>query len=254
MDREPGDGDRPRYEIKSAMGIAEREQATDNSAFTNMSAVVVLRDALWAAQRLGRLVDPVWADIAEKMALPMSGEVIISHDGFRASEEKGGTPDPLMGIFPLGYPLEKEVQQATLRYYLDLAPGYIGSPMCSALYGVWAAYYGDRELAGRMLEEGYGKFSIGRFEQTLEYRQDVFPEQPSAGPFFANLAGFIYSLLLGFPGLRPGPEPIDQWTRRAAMLPAGWEAIEVERVWTRGRPTRVEARQGSDQCISCPDH
>jgi hypothetical protein len=36
---------------------------------------------------------------------------------------------------------------------------------------------------------GYGRFCVGRFMQTLESREDVFPEQPRAGPFFANLGG-----------------------------------------------------------------
>jgi hypothetical protein len=87
-----------------------------------------------------------------------------------------------MGIFPLGCPLDPDVQHATLKCYLDLAPDYLGSPMCSALYGVWAAYHGDRDLAARMIDEGYGQFCVNRFAQTLEYRRDVFPEQPSAGP------------------------------------------------------------------------
>ena len=41
------------YEIRAAMGIAERETEADNAAFTNMSAVVVLHDAIHAAEKLG---------------------------------------------------------------------------------------------------------------------------------------------------------------------------------------------------------
>ena len=126
--------------------------------------------------------------------------MVVSHDGFQPHEEKGGTPDPLMGVFPLGFDLKPEVQAATLKFYLDLREGYIGSPMLSALYGVWAAYTGDRALSAELMEDGYGRFCVGRFMQTLEYRQDVFPEQPRAGPFFANLGGFLLSLLTGFPG------------------------------------------------------
>jgi hypothetical protein len=100
-----------------------------------------------------------------------------------------------------------------------------------------------------LLEEGYGKFCVDRFLQTLEYRRDVFPEQPSAGPFFANLAGFIYGLLIGFPGVRPGPEPINQWARRTVTLPEGWDSIEVERIWVHGRAMALEARHGANQTI-----
>jgi hypothetical protein len=125
------------YEIRAAMGIAERETEADNAAFTNMAAVVVLHDAIHAAERLGRAVNPEWAEIAGAIALPTEGRAIVSHDGFKPDEEKGGTPDPLMGVFPLGFDMDPEVEGATLKLYLGLRDGYIGSPMLSALYGVW---------------------------------------------------------------------------------------------------------------------
>ena len=176
-----------------------------------MSAAVVLRDAIRAAERLGRAARPEWARIADNIVLPRQGRVIVSHDDFLPDEEKGGTPDPLMGLYPLGFDTEPEVEAATLAYYLNLREGYIGSPMLSALYGVWAAYSGDRALSAKLMDDGYGRFCVGRFLQTLEYREDVFPEQPRAGPFFANLGGFLLSLLTGFPGLRPRTGDLQNW-------------------------------------------
>jgi trehalose/maltose hydrolase-like predicted phosphorylase len=234
------------YELRADMGIAERETATDNAAFTNMAAVVVLRDAICAAEKLGRAANPQWARIAQAIVLPMDGRVIVSHDGYQPDEEKGGTPDPLMGIFPLGFDMEPEVEAATLKFYLDLRADYVGSPMLSALYGVWAAYTGDRALSVKLMEDGYGRFCVGRFLQTLEYREDVFPEQPRAGPFFANLGGFLLSLLTGFPGLQPGWGDAKGWTRRAVTLPEGWTAIEIERLWIGGNPYKLVARQGAE--------
>ncbi len=235
------------YEIRAAMGIAERETEADNAAFTNMSAVIVLRDAIAAAERLGRAAKPEWARIADVIVIPEEDGVIVSHDGFQPDEEKGGTPDPLMGVFPLGFDMEPEVQAATLRYYLGLRQGYIGSPMLSALYGVWAAYAGDRALSAELMEDGYGRFCVGRFMQTLEYRADVFPEQPRAGPFFANLGGFLLGLLTGFPGLQPGWSDAQDWKRRAVTLPQGWTAIELERIWIGGRPYKLVARHGAER-------
>ena len=229
------------------MGIAERVQSSDNPAFTNMSIGMVMRDTMGVAEGLGLPADPAWSDIATRMALPMRGKVMVSHDGYRANEEKGGTPDPLMGLFPLGYPLEAKVEAATLAFYLDRAQDYIGSPMLSALYGVWAAYAGDRRLSARLLDEGYGRFCAERFRQTLEYRPDVFPEQPRAGPFFANLGGFLSSLLFGFPGLQPGSGDPRSWARRAVVLPQGWKAIEAGRLYIHGRPTRLTARHGDER-------
>jgi protein-glucosylgalactosylhydroxylysine glucosidase len=232
------------YDIAESMGIAEREQPVCNAAFTNMGAVVVLRAAQAAAQRLGYAADPRWEALAAGIAIPRRGKAIVSHDDYRTNEEKGATPDPLMGIFPFGFPLDKPSEDATIALYLKSAEDYIGSPMLSALYGAWAARAGDRSLALKLLDEGYGQFCVGRFLQTLEYRSDRFPEQPEAGPFFANIGGFLTGLIFGFTGLEPGPDSPDVWSRRSVNLPAGWSAIEIERLWIRGRPMRLCARQG----------
>jgi hypothetical protein len=170
------------------MGIAERKQTVKNAAFTNMASVVVLRDAKEAAGRLGREPDPEWTRIADAMVVPRRGKAIVSHDDYRRDEQKGATPDPLMGIWPFGFPVDENEEQATLKFYLDQSHDYIGSPMLSALYGAWAARSGNRRLALKMLDEGYAQFTSERFLQTLEYRRDKFPEQPVAGPFFANIS------------------------------------------------------------------
>lgn len=233
------------YEIKRSMGVAERKAPADNPAFVNMTAKVVLRDAARLCAVAGIPCDPRWTEIADRLVLPMRGDVVVSHDGYRKDEEKGATPDPLLGVFPVGYELSDAELQATLEFYLAMADDYVGSPMLSALYGVWAAWAGDRKRALSLLDEGYGKFSQGHFRQILEYRPDRHPDQPQAGPFFANMGGFLMSLLLGFPGLQPNGGAVETWHRRKVVLPAGWEAIEVDRLWIRGRPMRLVARHGA---------
>ena len=57
----------------------------------------------------------------------------VTGRGFQPDEEKGGTPDPLMGVYPLGFDMEPKAEAATLKFYLGLRGGYIGSPMLSAL-------------------------------------------------------------------------------------------------------------------------
>ena len=232
------------YELLASMGIAERQQPTDRAAFSTMSAVVVLHEAMGLAERLGRPANPSWADIAARLLLPMRDKVVVSHEHYRRNEEKGATPDPLMGVWPLAYRMDPETERATLEFYLAQARTYIGAPMLSALYGVWAARAGNRGLALRLLDEGYAQFVKGRFLQTLEYRPDRFPEQPQAGPFFANMGGFLSGLLLGFTRLEPGEGSLADWAKESVVLPSGWSAIEVDRLWIRGRPVRLIARHG----------
>jgi trehalose/maltose hydrolase-like predicted phosphorylase len=238
------------YEIRRSMGIAERKTESDNEAFTMLSARRVLETAIRAAQALGRKPGPDWEQIAAHLVRPLRDGMLVSHDGYRANEEKAATPSPLMAVFPLQSGLDAGTQRATLDYFLDRAEEYIGSPMLSAFYGVWAARRGNRVMALRLLDEGYARFTTGRFLQTLEYRPDKFPEQPPAGPFFANMGGFLMSLLLGFPALEIGPGEPEGWAQAEAVLPKGWNEIEVERLWLRGRPAHLNAAHGKRATVT----
>ncbi len=240
------------FEILNSEGIAERGEAVNNPAFTNMSASLVLRDACLVAERLGLASDSLWPKIAAEIVLPKQDDIVVSHDGYRKDQSKGATPDPLTGIFPLNFPLEQKTKEETLSFYLNQADDYIGSPMLSALYGVWAAHAGDRSLSLELLEEGYGRFISGRFLQTLEYREDKFPEEPRAGPFFANLGGFLMSLILGFPRINPNAGRPSTWTSGPIVLPAGWNSIEIDRLWIRGQPWRLSAVHGAERATLEP--
>jgi trehalose/maltose hydrolase-like predicted phosphorylase len=237
------------YEILRSMGIAEREQPSDNTAFTNMAAKLVLRKAVAIGTRLNVPIRERWKEIEEGLVLPERDGVLVSYDGYQDDDEKGATPDPLMGLFPLGFEFAPERERATLDFYLGKADDYVGSPMLSALYGVWAAWSGDRKRAAQLLEQGYASFIADRFLQTLEYRRDRFPEQPMAGPFFANLSGFLLGLMLGFPGIMVDDDEPSEWPRRAVVLPSGWEAIEIERLWIHGREATLSAHQGAASAV-----
>jgi trehalose/maltose hydrolase-like predicted phosphorylase len=232
------------YEILESMGIAERETSVANPIFTNLSARKVLATATRMAGALGLKCDPVWADIATALVVPEADGVLISHDGYRPEEEKGETPDPLTAFFPLETPLPGPLEQATLRACLERADDYVGAPMLSALLGAWAARTGDRQAARHWLEEGYAKFCVGRFSQTLEYRKDKFPEQTPAAPFFANLGGFLMSLIFGFPRIAPSDASPDSWPCGEVVLPAGWDAIEIDQLWIGDTAWRLRATHG----------
>ncbi|MFL5775833.1 MAG: glycoside hydrolase family 65 protein [Chloroflexota bacterium] len=238
------------FTITKSMGIAEKKQTSDNEAFTIMSAKVVLREAIACAERLGHSVLPAWREVLKGLEPPRSSSGgLTSHAAFHPNEEKGSTPGPLAGLFPLWYDVEPDVARKTIDYYLKLAPDYIGSPMLSPLYGVWAAWNGDRARSRRLLEEGYGALMGDRYLQTLEQSPEKFPDKPKSGPFFANLGGFLSSLYFGFPGIRLGPGETDTWPARPVVLPAGWRSIEVEQAWVRMEPARIVATHGAERAI-----
>jgi hypothetical protein len=235
------------FEIRECLGIAEQGAPVDNNAYVNMAAVVVLREAASAARRLNRPGAERWERIAERMFIPMDAEakVILNHEGYvyREGDVGAATPEALAAFFPLTYQPEPDVERATLRFYLDRVEPYVGYPMLSAPLGAWAARLGDRALSARLFEVGYAEFIEEPFRITNEFSRR-FPDRPRAGPLVANVGGFLTSLLYGLPGLEVGPGDPDSWCRRPVVMPDLWEAVEVDRMWARGRPARLLARHG----------
>jgi hypothetical protein len=235
------------WEIREAMGIAERKEPADNSAFVNMISQRALVDATWCAEQVGVEVPPAWRAMRDNLVLPRDGDVILDHDGYARDEEKGSTPAALAGIFPGGYALAPNVRDATLRFYLDMADDYAGAPMLSSLLGVWAAMLGDRAESTRLFEEGYAKFASDRFNIIHEYRRERFPEQPVSGPFLANMGGFLLGLLYGLTGIELGPDDPQSWCRRSVVMPDAWDGVEVDRLWVRDRPAVLSAKHGAER-------
>lgn len=237
------------YELKEVIGIAEQTQPVDNNAYANMSAAVVLGGAAAVADRLKRPDGLRWAEIAAGMFLAMDGEVIKNHDRFTPAEGgvTGATPEALAGLFPMTYHVAPEVERATIAFYLDRVEPYIGHPMLSAPLAVFAARLGDRRRALDLFEAGYADFVNPPFGEVNEFSRTRFPNKPVVGPLFANLGGFLISLVLGLPGLRLDDGNPAAWPRRPVVLPEGWTAIEVERLTIRGSRARLMARHGTER-------
>jgi trehalose/maltose hydrolase-like predicted phosphorylase len=237
------------FEIHGVTGIAEKSPPVDNNAFVNMAAGVALREIGSVAATIGEHADPRWAEIAERLYLPLSArtKVIRNHDAYRSTEEKGETPEAAAGLFPFTYDVPPDVERATLDFYLGLADRYVGAPMLSALLPVYAARLGDRDRALELLERGYEDFILEPYTITDEYSRSVFPDMPRAGPFTANLAAFLTSVLYGFTGLRLGAGDPATWCSRPVTMPRGWDGVEVEALWARGREARFSARHGDER-------
>jgi hypothetical protein len=236
------------YEIRRVVGIAETGEIIDNSAFTNMAAVVALREAVTLARAMGLPVRGCWEEIADGMVIPVDPQTraLLNHDGYRSEEEQGATPEASAGLFPLNFPTDPDTERRTLEYYLHHAGRYAGQPMLSALLGVYAARLGDRARSLALFEWGYGDFVVEPYTITAEYSPTYFPDHPLAGPFTANLGGFLTSCLYGLTGMRLHAGAPQEWCERPVVLPEGWDAVHVERVWARGLPMGLHAAQGDD--------
>jgi hypothetical protein len=239
------------FEIREITGPAEADPPRDNNAFVNMAAVVLLREAIAAAEVLGEAPRRPWREIADGLVLPRAsrGRKILNHDDYRVDELKGGTPEAAAGIFPVGFRVPPAVEEATFRFAVDeQAPRYIGTPMLSAFLPYYAARAGMRERAADLLEASYGSFVNEPFLETDEF-PNTQPDQPRCGPMFANIGGYLTTLLYGYPGLRLGGGEPETWPEREVVLPAGWRGIHVERLWMHGEERSLTAVAGAPRAI-----
>jgi hypothetical protein len=234
-------------EIRRARGPAEAFTPIDNDAFVNLGAITFLRRAAELVRWLGDEPPEAWEATARQIVIPSDPRTgaIVNHDDYLPDESLGETPEAAAAFFPAGYRGHPDVEQATLRYALrHQVERYVGTPMLSAALGVYAAWQGRRSLAADLLERGYEAFFDDPFGAPDEYpaADDRFPP---ASPMLANLGAFLGSVLTGYPGILPSLADPRSWPERPVVLPAGWRAIEVERLWVRGRPARLVAPHGA---------
>jgi trehalose/maltose hydrolase-like predicted phosphorylase len=232
------------YEIRRTVGPREHYEPVDNNAYTNMATAQSLRAAAACAASIGEIAEPLWGVVADGLVLPRDRRrgAIINHDAARLSEVQGGVPESAAGLFPIGYSASPDVELATYRYAaLEQGPQYIGAPMLSALMPVFAARAGEPGIASDYLERGYGEFINEPFLEPDEYPRARL-DRPRASPMFANMSGYLTSLLYGFPGLKLGPGAPDSWSRHPVRMPDGWRGIHVERLAVRGEGYSLDAQ------------
>ena len=246
------------FEIKNTIGIAEnRDHTVDNDAYVNMAATVVLDEAVLLGQRLGYSTT-AWEEASRKLFIPLNKRtgVIANHDRFthREGGVAGATPEALAGLFPFGYRASANVEEATLAFYLDRVEPYVGYPMLSSFLGVYAARLGDRSRASDLFEAGYAEIHHRTVSRTSEFNRIRFPDRPRVGPLFANVGGFLTSLLFGLPRIRLGPGSPDTWLEGPLTMPSAWQGIEVDRLWIHGIPMSLRAMHGGDRAVlvACP--
>jgi hypothetical protein len=138
------------------------------------------------------------------------------------------------------------VTQTTLRRYLERGQDALGWPMIPPLYGVHAARLGERDLSLEMFERGVADYVIEPFLQMDEFGCEKTKNKPKVGPYLAHCGAFIMDLIYGLPGLQLSQNAHD-WPRFPVVLPRGWEAIEIERLWVNQRPARLIARDGDER-------
>jgi hypothetical protein len=234
------------YEVPLDRSADEQWLCVQNSAPTLWHMRLVLREASAMAARLGYEPPALWREIAERLYFPIAPHtnVLLKFEGWEDTRELCGMEVLAMYTFT-GDTLGPEVDRATLEYYLARADRYLGMPMFSTQLAVPFARHRSRAAATAALEKGWLSRLRPPFLQLCECSTAMGAwNSTDVTVFVTCCASAVHTLLWLMPGLQWGPGEPASWCVAPPALPDAWQAIEVERLWVRGRPARLTARHG----------
>ena len=237
------------FEIRDTVGPREHYEPVDNNAYTNMAAAGRCRRRS-ACARVDRTRRAARSGARSRRAWSCRGTrrrgAIINHDGARLDEPQGGVPEGAAGLFPVGYGRRRRSSCATYRYAAaEQAPRLRRRADAErAAAGLRRARRRARACRANSWSEATVTFINEPFLEPDEYPR-TRTDRPRASPMFANLSGYPDRPAVWLHrDTDRGRWIRETWCSRPVTLPEGWRGIEIERVWVRGRPWRLEARGG----------
>jgi trehalose/maltose hydrolase-like predicted phosphorylase len=130
------------YSIDDTAGPDEYSNGVNDAVFTNAGAATALRNATRAAQVLGEPAPEQWNAIAGKLRIPFDEikRVFVQYDGYKGTRIKQA--DTVLLMYPLEWPMPKEVAAATLDFYASLTDPD-GPAMTDSVHAIDAAAIGE---------------------------------------------------------------------------------------------------------------
>jgi trehalose/maltose hydrolase-like predicted phosphorylase len=239
------------FEVGHMMGPDEGITNLSNQTYFNLLSSKAMAAALECAGRLGIEPPASWRRIRDRMVVPRQGDIVLPYDPGSVDAYSLGN---LAYLFLHGCPVDERLFRATwhheekLRLERVAAGGVPGSSNAVGFttppWAVCAAFFGDRGKAEDLFIDSWKSYWTEPFGMVKEAASQDY------GGFVTNHGSLLQSALLGFTGLRIRD---GDWAQYPASLPAGWERIEVDRIWVRGNPMALSAVQGKKAALKATE-
>lgn len=236
------------FEIRNVMGVDEHVNNIDNNTHMNLLCKMALSAALRTAELTGHVAPETWRRAADRMRIPIDQEegVILPYDGVEVHENaRGYSIGSVQFLVFHDPPVDRALFERTWDYEESLravmAPAS-NNPASSGAAGfpaptiaTCAALFGEPQKAADIFRISWENYTLHPYLLSKE-RQGH-----SDGNFITNQGAQLQAAIYGFTGLRLAE---GSWVKEPARLPAGWERIEIGRIYVRGKPMRLVARDG----------
>jgi len=247
------------FEFHHLGGVDEHSMGKSNDAHFNALAKMVMKAVIRCAEIVKENVPEKWRKISDQIVIPMDSSrgIVVQYEG----------ANPIIGKAPYGpgmlqyfinhdalaygvvdlktfkktYEFEEKMRASIPAHpsnpCSDGAPGFTTPPFAAC-----AAFFGDRDKAAQLFERTWKRYRTGPFGLTMEYKQP-----PRRGDYLTNHGSLLQTAIYGFTGLRLAE---GSWSKYKATLPAGWDKIEIDRIWVKGEPMKLVAEQGKPAVLS----
>lgn len=166
----------------------------NDSVYTNYAVKIGLLFATEAAQELGEVPDPQWADIANRLVLLFDPALNIHPEYHNYTGQKIKQADVVLLGFPFMMEMSAEVRKADLEYYANRTDSG-GPAMTWAMHSVGFIELGNLALANPNFNRSFAN---------VQAPFNVWTETPSGGTtnFLTGAGGFLQGITFGLFGLR----------------------------------------------------
>ncbi|MGH9353837.1 MAG: hypothetical protein ACRD2G_17020 [Terriglobia bacterium] len=224
------------FEIHHIMGPDEGVLDTNNNAYMNLISKMVIAAAIQCAAKVGVVAPPSWKKIHDTLVMPLDSErgIMLPYDNARPGPNYSLNSLALLTVHDP--PVSTDVLRRTFDYEAHIEGSTwagLGFSVCAG--ADTAAFLGERQRARQLFDGSWKNVWLDPFGMIREAPSEDY------GCFLTNFGSLLQTTLLGFTGLRIRE---GDWRAYPASLPAGWSGIEVDRLWVRGQPKRLVAKNG----------
>ncbi|AZQ62722.1 glycoside hydrolase family 65 protein [Flammeovirga pectinis] len=204
--------------INNVVCADEYAENVNDNAFTNASAIKVLKSAIKAAEIVGEIPNPKWDEVANNIPVLVEDGITMEYDGYDGRVIKQADVNLLS--FPLEYYTDKDQMKRNLEYY-EPKIDYHAPAMSHSILSVVASRIGETERAYELFQQGYVNNQKPPF--------NVFTEQPdnNLAFFVTGAGGMMQAVMFGFGGLEITDTGI---TQLKSTLPNNWKSITFKGV------------------------
>jgi len=244
------------YEIRNVVG-ADENLPGNNNVHMNLTCKMAIDAAIKCAKKLGYTPAQSWKKILDAIVVPVDKEkqIVVQDDNVKPEVGSLYAPGMLQILFIHKPPVDDDLLERTYKFEEGLRvklPPHPSNP-CSATapsfttpcFAACAAFFGEREKAARLFKHAWDYYVLEPFGMIREYHNQDW------GSYITHFGSLLQAAMFAFTGLRVTD---GDWCQYPASMPQGWGKIEIDRIWVKGKPMKLVAKDGKKAQLLPVDH